>query len=113
MRIDEDGHLGLAEHVNKAGRDHLPVGVDGAGARRAIKIPDSSDAALANADLPGVPGRTGAVDDVPVGDDDVKGYGRWGLCGGGERSKKKSDGKGKCAHRSHISGLATDGVGES
>ena len=73
MRVDQDRHLGLAEHVDEARRHDHAVRVDGAlGLRRAQKA-DGGDASVANADVAGVPGRAGAVDDVAVADDEIVG----------------------------------------
>ena len=71
-RVDEDGELGLAEHVDESGRDDFAGGVDGALGGRTGEVADGGDAAIADADVAGVPGRAGAVDDVAVRDDDVK-----------------------------------------
>ncbi len=72
-RVDEDGELGLAEHVDESRRDDFAGGVDGAFGGRLGEVADGGDAAIADADVARVPGRAGAVDDVAVGDDDVKG----------------------------------------
>ena len=82
MRVHQDGQLGLAEHVNEARRDDHAVRVNGAlGLRRAQKA-DGGDASVANADVAGVPGRAGAVNDVAVADDEVV-RGGGGLGAGG------------------------------
>ena len=70
--IDEHGQLGLAKHVNESRRDDLAGGVDGLPARRSGQVADGGDAARADADVARVPGRAAAVDDVAVGDDQVK-----------------------------------------
>ena len=71
MRVDQDGDLGLAEHVNEAWRDDHSVRVNRAlGCGRAQKA-DGGDASIANADITRIPGRAGAVNDVPVADDEV------------------------------------------
>ena len=72
-RVDEDGQFRLAEHVDESGRDDFAGGVDGALARCSGEIADGGDLAIADADVAGIPGGAGAVDDVAVGDDDVEG----------------------------------------
>ena len=71
-RFDEDGEFGLAEHVDEAGCDDLAGGVDGALAGRGGQVADGGDFAIADADIAGVPGGAGAVDDVAVGDDEIE-----------------------------------------
>ena len=78
-RIDENGQFRLAEHVDEAGGDDFAGGVDGALARSCGEIADGGDFAVADADVSGIPGRTGAVDDVAVGDDEVEGLGACAL----------------------------------
>jgi len=73
--IDEDRHFRLAEHVDKAGSDDLAGSIDGASARGVSKVPDGCDFVIADTEVGGVPGRTGAVDDVAVGDDQIEGGG--------------------------------------
>ncbi len=65
--------LRLAQHVNEAGRDNFSGGVDGSLARGVGEMADSGDFSVTNADIAGVPRGTGAVDDLAVGDDEVKG----------------------------------------
>jgi hypothetical protein len=50
-RIDQDGQLGLAEHVDEARGDHHPLRVDRFLRRRAGEIPDRGDAPVANANV--------------------------------------------------------------
>ena len=78
-RVDEDGEFGLAEHVDEAGGDDFAGGVDGALARCGCQVADGGDFSVADAEVAGIPGGAGAVDDVAVGDDEVEGG--WGLCG--------------------------------
>src|SRR5689334_8699051 len=73
MRIDQDRQLGLAEHVNEARRDDHAVRVNGALCRGAAQKSDGGDTAVANADVARVPGRTGAINDVTIADDQVVG----------------------------------------
>src|SRR5580700_11160570 len=70
-RFDEDGQFGLAEHVDEAGRDDFAGSVDGALSGRGSQVADGGDSSVADADVAGIPGRTGAVDDVAVGDDEI------------------------------------------
>jgi hypothetical protein len=80
-RFDQDGQFGLAEHVDEAGRDDFAGSVDGAFAGRGSQVTDGGNFSVADADFAGIPGRTGAVDDVAVGDDEVEGG--WRLRGQG------------------------------
>ena len=82
-RVDEDRQLGLAQHVDEAGSDDFAGGVDGALARGSSEIADGGDFAVADADVAGVPGRAGAVDDMAVGDDEVERSGLRGESGCG------------------------------
>ncbi len=72
MRIDQDGKFRLAQHVDEAGGDSEAVGIDGARGFDAAENADGRDAAVADADVAGIPGRTGAVDDVTVDNDKVE-----------------------------------------
>jgi hypothetical protein len=74
-RVDQNGQFRLAEHVDEAGRDDLAGGVNGALAGCGGEVADGGDFSVADADVAGVPGRAGAVDDVAVRDDDVEGEG--------------------------------------
>ena len=87
MRIDQDGQLGLPQHVDEAGGHHHPVRVDGSLGGGARQIADRRNAAVTNADVAGVPGRTGAVDDAAVADDGVVGTGS-----GQEQSQQEEHG---------------------
>ncbi len=71
-RVDEDGHLGLSEHVDEARGNDPATSVDGALAWVGRQIADGGNLAVTNADIAGVPRRASAVDDVAVGDDDVE-----------------------------------------
>src|SRR5882724_498449 len=71
--IDKDGALRLTEHVDEAGGNNFSARIDGASAGRGAEIADGVDLAAKNADIAGIPGRAGAVDDVAVDDDDVEG----------------------------------------
>ena len=84
MRVDQDRELGLAKHVNEARRDNHAVRVNRPlGLRRAQKT-DGGKASIANADIARVPGRAGAINDVPVADDQI--------VRGGYLSGKRGDG---------------------
>ncbi len=74
MRVDQDGQLGLPEHVDEArGHDHS-VRVDGAAWRlRQSRLPIAAILAVTNADVAGVPGRARAIDDAAIADDSVVG----------------------------------------
>ncbi len=73
MRVDQDGQLRLAEHVNEAWRDDHAGGIDVlCGPIECRDDADFSDVAVANSDVARVPGRTGTVDDMAVMDDEVK-----------------------------------------
>ena len=86
MRVHQDGQIGLAEHVNESRRDDHAVRVNGArGLCRAQKA-DGRDASVAYADVAGVPGRAGAINDVAVANDEVIGGGR---CVEGREERRK------------------------
>ena len=74
-RVDEDGQFRLAEHVDETGRNDFAGRVDGALARGGGEIADGGDFSVADAEVSGIPGGTGAVDDVAIGDDEVEGRG--------------------------------------
>src|SRR5262249_53044229 len=98
MRVHQDGHLRLSEHVDESGSDYHAVRVNGALGRRGAEKPDGGNTPVANADVAGIPGRAGAVDDVAVADDDVVGD----LSGAG--GEKAEDGESRDQQRSKISG---------
>ena len=66
MRVDEDGDLGLAEHVNEARSDHHAVRVNSALRCGRAQKTDGGDPPVAYADITRVPGRAGTVNDVPL-----------------------------------------------
>jgi hypothetical protein len=70
--IDEDGELGLAKHIDEAGSNDSTGGVNGAFAGGGGEISDGGDFSMADAEVAGIPGRAGSVDDVAVGDDKVE-----------------------------------------
>ncbi len=70
-RLDQDGELRLAQHVDEAGGHDHPRRVHRLSRRRAVEPPDRRDPPVANAHVRGVPGRAGAVDDAPMVDDEV------------------------------------------
>jgi hypothetical protein len=82
MRIHQDGQLGLAEHVDESGRHHHAARIDGALGGRARQIADGGDPALPDADVSGVPRRTGSVDDPAVLDHHI-------VRAGGEQEERK------------------------
>ena len=71
----------------KPGATTLPRGIDGALAGRGCEIADGGDVAVADADVAGIPGRAGAIDDVAVGDDEVESGGD--CAGDGEVGSEK------------------------
>ena len=75
-RIDQDGQLRLAQHVDEARSHDHAVCVDGSIALRIAEISDGRDLAGANPHVARIPRRSGAIDDVAVGDDDVEGRGK-------------------------------------
>ena len=87
-RVHKDRHLRLPEHVDKAGRDHLPARVNGALARGRAKVADGGDSAVADTDVSGIPRRTGPIDDVAAGDHQVEG--RAGLRAGVEDEEQEN-----------------------
>src|SRR6185436_2532622 len=64
--IDEQIRLGLAEHVDKAGRYDHTGGVDAAAGASGTYMPDLDDAIAANRNVAVEPGIPGAIDDAPV-----------------------------------------------
>ncbi len=74
--VDKDGEFGLSQHVDEAGSDNSAACINGARASRIMQITDGGNLSISNSDVAGIPGRAGAVDNVPVGDDDIEGR-RW------------------------------------
>ena len=70
--IDENRQLGLAQHVYEAGRHDHPLRFDRACTGLVSEIAYSRDLAGADANITGIPGRAGAIDDVTVGDHEIK-----------------------------------------
>ena len=70
--IDQDRHLGLAQHVDETRGNHLALSVDGPRSRRGAQIADGGNFPVANSDVTRIPRRSGAIDDVAVGDDQVE-----------------------------------------
>src|SRR6185503_16264821 len=62
--IDEQRVLGLAEHVDEAGRDELAARLDAATRTGAREVANGGDLVAADADVGAKPGRAGAVDDA-------------------------------------------------
>src|SRR6185295_17273673 len=71
LRVDQDTQIRLAQHVDEAGRHHHARYIDGLFGPGIDQGADGCDASIANAEVAGVPGGAGAVDDVTVTDDDV------------------------------------------
>ena len=71
-RVDQQRQLGLAQHVDEAGRDDLPARVDGLLAPPRCRAGRSRRSARRGCRVAGVPGRAGAVDDAAVADDEVE-----------------------------------------
>src|SRR5215469_6128618 len=84
MRIHQNRHLGLPQHVNKSRGDHHAVRVDGLLGWRRGEFTDRGDAPIANAYVSRVPRGTRAIDDVAVGDQDIKGS-RLSSCDGAKQ----------------------------
>ncbi len=55
VRVDENGQLRLAQHVDETRRDHLPARIDAALCRGAVQAANGSDAAITDANVRGVP----------------------------------------------------------
>ena len=72
MRIHQHRQLRLAQHVDEPGRDDHPVRVNRSGSRSVREHSNAHDPAAGNAHIPGVPGRPGAIDDVPVANDEIE-----------------------------------------
>src|SRR4029077_6960531 len=71
VRVDEDGEVGLAEHVDKTRSDHAAARVNAALCGGMREAANCGDAAVANADVAGIPGRAGGGDDVGGENDEV------------------------------------------
>ncbi len=82
VRIYQDGQLGLAEHVDESRGHHHAARIDGAPGGRARQIADGGDPALPDADVSGVPRRTGSVDDPAVLDHHI-------VRAGGQQEERK------------------------
>jgi hypothetical protein len=67
--VDEQSHLGLAQHVDKTGSDDLPRGVDYLGCARIGQISDGFDPIAAYSDVGGI---AAAIEDVPILDSTSK-----------------------------------------
>src|SRR5689334_25273220 len=96
MRVDQDCQRGLAQHVNEARRDHHTARIKGAFGRSAAEKANGGDASVANADVARVPGRTCAVNDVAVADDEVV---RRGLGVESSEGEEKDKGKERAARK--------------
>src|SRR5450759_3907180 len=87
VRLDQQGQLRLAEHVDEAGGKDAAARVDDLPCRRVRQPADGGDTPVPDPDVRGVPGRSRAVDHVAVADHDVEGRGarlpRRSLGGGG------------------------------
>ena len=94
-RVDEHVVLGLPEHVDEAGRDDEPGGVDAPLRLGALEAAHGRDAVADHADVGAEPGRAGAVHDAPAREEQVAGR-RWGSlgAGGGEQGEESERGLG-------------------
>src|SRR5690348_2693292 len=72
--INENRGFRLPQHVDESGSNHHSVSVDGALPCCLTQISNRCDSAIADSDVPRIPRRASAVDDVTVCDDKVK---RW------------------------------------
>ena len=70
----------MCVYVDEAWCNYLATRVNGAFAAGFGKVADGGDSAITNADVAGIPGRAGAVDDVAFDDDEVE----WAIGGEGE-----------------------------
>src|SRR5947209_5980817 len=70
--VDENRSLRLTEHVDESWSNNSPGSVDGSFTWRRGEVADGGDFAIADAEVCGVPGRACAIDDVAVGDDEIK-----------------------------------------
>ena len=103
--VREQRHLGLAEHVDEAGRDHVVAGVDAARRRRLGEIADGGDVVALDADVAAEPGRAGAVHDAAARDDEVergrrlRPHGRRGQQSAAHRHRRQDP-----VHSAHLDG---------
>src|SRR5580700_1547803 len=79
--VEKKSGFGLAEHVDEARGDDLAFGVDFTLGVCVAEVADGGDAVCLDGDVGGVPWVVGAVDDVPVPNDDVVGSGGGGVGG--------------------------------
>ncbi|MBV8436254.1 MAG: hypothetical protein JOY95_01925 [Silvibacterium sp.] len=71
MRIDQHRRFGLPEHIDKAGRDDHAVRINEFCSGSVAEHANTGDMSVRDANVAGVPRRTGTVDDAAVADDDV------------------------------------------
>src|SRR6185369_9987510 len=87
------------QHVDEPRGHDLPLDVDPPLRLGPREAADRRDAAVADADVPRVPGGAGAVDDVAVGEDEVEG----GLGGEGGRGEEEGENQGLESHKIEVS----------
>ena len=71
-RIDQDGRLGLPQHVDEAGSNDFAAGINRPFASRFREVADGGDSAITDADVARIPWRTGTVNDVASGYDQIE-----------------------------------------
>ena len=71
-RIDEQLEVGVGVHVDEAGADEQPVGIDHSGRGLGRKSSDRSDTAAGDADVGGEPRIAGPVDDPAAANQQVE-----------------------------------------
>jgi hypothetical protein len=71
MRIHQNGQLRLPQHIDEAGRDYHTCGIYGVRRADSEQRSHGGDPSTLNGNVPGVPGRPGAVDDVSLVDQKI------------------------------------------
>ncbi len=72
MRVDQNRHFGLTQHVDEAGRNYVALRVNDSLGRHVPENTYLRDSAVNDADVAGVPRRARAVDNVAVANDQIK-----------------------------------------
>jgi hypothetical protein len=72
VRVQQYGDFGLAEHVDKTGGHNCVMGVDRFSRCCIRQLTNGGDTPGADADVAGIPGGSGAVDDMSVANDDIE-----------------------------------------
>jgi hypothetical protein len=70
--VDEERHLGLAQHINEPGSDNLSRGIDYLRRSRVTQISDDLDLIAAYADVGGIPWIATATENVPILNENVE-----------------------------------------